>query len=167
MLGNHWLWLSMAQSNWWQLLPRVQSAPLVWVGDYNHGLLICAFGNLCTSIYQCDTAIWGDNNIGLMFLIINFHQDVPLLGGSIWQCQLPLIQTTQFSNWVEWDLFYNRWCHWHCHPVVSCHNCLDISLVEEAVVCPVAAIHECVNIRSSTMSHTTLILCQTVLKYMI
>ncbi len=54
---RHWLWPSMVQSNWWQLLPRVQSAPLVWVGDHNHGLLIYIFGNLCTSIYQCDSAI--------------------------------------------------------------------------------------------------------------
>jgi hypothetical protein len=56
----------MAQSNRWQLLPRVQSAPFVWVGDHNHILLMYTFGNLCTLIYQCDSAIWGDNNIGLM-----------------------------------------------------------------------------------------------------
>jgi hypothetical protein len=30
----------MAQSNRWQLLLRVKSAPLVWVQDHNHGLLI-------------------------------------------------------------------------------------------------------------------------------
>ncbi len=137
----------MAQSNWWWLLPRVQSAPLFWVGDHNHGLLVgAAFGNLCTSISQCDSAIWGDHNIGSTSLVISFHQDVPLLGGTIWQYQLPLIQAMQFSNWVEWDLSYNRWCHQHPrHPVVSWRNCLDISLVEQAVVCPVAAIHECVH----------------------
>jgi hypothetical protein len=73
----------MAQSSQWQLLPRVQSAPPVWVGDHNHGLLVNAFGNLCTSIYQCDSAIWGDNNVGSMSLVISFHQDVPLLSGII------------------------------------------------------------------------------------
>jgi hypothetical protein len=98
----------MAQSNRWRLLTRVQYAPLVWVGDHNHGLLIYAFGNLCTSIYQFDSAIWGDDNIGLTSLVISFHQDVPFLGGTIWQYQLPLIQVMQYSNWVEWDLSYNR-----------------------------------------------------------
>jgi hypothetical protein len=73
----------MAQSNQWRLLTRVQSAPLVWVGDHDHGLLIYAFGSPCTSIYQCDSAIWGDNNIGLTSLVISIHQDVPLLGGTI------------------------------------------------------------------------------------
>jgi hypothetical protein len=73
----------MAQSNRWQPLPRVQSAPLVWVGDHNHGLLVFAFGNLSTSIYQCDSTIWGDNAICLMSLVIFFHQNVPLLGGTI------------------------------------------------------------------------------------
>ncbi len=82
-------------------LPRVQSAPLVWVGDHKHGLLIYAFGNLCTSIFQCDSAIWGDDNVGSMSYVISFHQDFPLLGGTIWQYQLPLIQATQFSDWVE------------------------------------------------------------------
>jgi hypothetical protein len=73
----------MAQSNRWQLLPRVQPAPIIWVGDHNHGLLIYDFGNYCTSIYQCDSAIWGDNNIDLMSHVTFFHQDVPLLGGII------------------------------------------------------------------------------------
>jgi hypothetical protein len=73
----------MAQSNQWQLLPRVQSTPLIWVGDHNHGLLIYAFGNLCTSVYQCDNAIWGDNNVDLMSQVTFFHKDVPLLGGTI------------------------------------------------------------------------------------
>jgi hypothetical protein len=73
----------MSQSNQWQLLPRVQSAPLIWVGDHNHGLLIYAFGNLFTSIYQRDSAICGDNNAGLTSVIISFHQDVPLFGGTI------------------------------------------------------------------------------------
>ncbi len=73
----------MAQSNQWQLLPSVQSAPLVWVGDRNHGLLIYAFGNLCTLIYQCDSAIWGDKNVDVKSLIIFFHQDDPLLDGTI------------------------------------------------------------------------------------
>ncbi len=150
-LVDHWLWLSMAQSNWWRLLPWVQSAPLVWVGDHNHSLLIYAFGNLCTSIYQCDSKTWGDNNVGSTSLVISFHQDVPLLGGTIWQYQLPLIQATQFSNRVEWDLSYDRKCHQRCHPVVSWHNCLDISLEEQAVVCPVAANHKCVH--NSTDSH--------------
>jgi hypothetical protein len=73
----------MTQSNRWRLLPMVQAAPHIWVGDHNHGLLIYAFDNLCTSIYQCDGAIWGDNNVGSMSLIISFHQGVPLLGGII------------------------------------------------------------------------------------
>ncbi len=98
----------MAQSNQWQCLPRVQSAPLVWVRDHNQGLLIYAFSNLCTSIYQCDSILWGNNNIGLMSLIISFDQDIPLLGQTIWQYQQPLIWTTQFSNWVEWNLSYNQ-----------------------------------------------------------
>ncbi len=126
-LVDHWLWLFMAQSNWWQLLPRVQSASLVWVGDHNHGLLIYAFRNLCTSICQCDNTIWGDINVGSTSLVISFHQDVPLLGETIWQYQLPLIQATQFSNWVEWELSFNRWCQQRHHPVVSWHNCLDIT----------------------------------------
>ncbi len=150
-LVNHWFLFSMAQSNRWQHLPRVQSAPLVWVGDHNHGLLIYLFGNLCTSIYQCDSAIWGDDNVDSTSLVISYHQDVPLLGGTIWQYQLPLIQAMQFFDWVEWDLSYNRWCHRCCHLVVSWYNCLDISLVEQADVCPVAAIHECVH--NSTDSH--------------
>ncbi len=141
----------MAQSNWWQLLPRVQSAPPVWVGDHNHILLTYDFGNLCTSIYQCDSPIWGDNDVSSMSHVISFHQDVPLPGGTIWQYQLPLIQAMQFSNWIEWDLSYIRWYHWCRHPVVSWHNCLDISLVEQAVVCPFSAIHECVH--NSTDSH--------------
>ncbi len=141
----------MAQSNWWQLLPRVQSIPLVQVGDHKLSLLIYAFGNLCTSNYQCDSAIWGDNNIGSTSLVISFHLDVSLLGGTIWQYQLSLIWAIQISNWVEWDLSYNRWCHQRWHPAVSWYNCLNISLVEQAVVCPVAAIHKCV--RNSMDSH--------------
>ncbi len=142
----------MAQSNWWWLLPRVQSAPLVWVGNRNHGLLIYAFGNLCTSIYYCDSAIWGNDNVGSASFIISFHQDVPLLGGTIWKYQLSLIWAMHFFNAVECDLSYNRWwCHQRCHPVVSWHNCLDNSLVEQAVVCPVAAIHE--GVHNSTDSH--------------
>jgi hypothetical protein len=70
----------MAQSNWWQHLLRVQFAPLIWVGDHNHSLLTYTFGNLSTSIYQCDSAIWGDDNT---CLIISFHQEVPLLDGTI------------------------------------------------------------------------------------
>ena len=57
--------------------------PLIWVGDHNQCLLIYIFGNLCTSISQCDSATWDDNNVGLMSLVISFHQDVPLLGGTI------------------------------------------------------------------------------------
>ncbi len=150
-LVNHWFWLSIAQSNRWRLLSRVQSTPLVWVGDHNHGLLIYTFVNLCTSTFQCDSAIWGDNTFDLTSHIIFFHQDVPLLGGTIWQYKLPLIQATQFSHWVEWDLSYNRWCHQHCHLVVNWYNCLDILLVEQAIVSLVAAIYECVH--NSTDSH--------------
>ncbi len=123
-LVDHWLWPSMVQSNWWQLLPMVQSAPLIWVGDHSHGLLIFIFDNLCTSIYQCDSAIRGDDNVGSTSVVISFHQDVPLLSGTIWQYQLPLIQAILFSNWVEWDPSYNKWCHRRCHPVVSWHSCL-------------------------------------------
>jgi hypothetical protein len=61
----------------------VQSAPLIWVRDHNRSLLIYIFGNLCFSINRCDSAIWGDDNIGSTSLIISFHQDVPLLGGTI------------------------------------------------------------------------------------
>ncbi len=143
-LVDHWLWLSMAQSNWSQLLPRVQSAPLLWVGDHNYSLLIYIFGHLYILIYQCESTIKGDDNVGLMSHTF-FHQDVPLLGRTIWQYQLPLIRATQFFNWVEWDLSYNRWYHQCHHPVVSWHNCLAVLLIEQAVVCPVAAIHECVH----------------------
>ncbi len=143
LLVDHQLWLSMAQSNWWQLLPRVQSTPLIWVGDYINGLLIFIFGNLCTSIYEFDSAAWDDDNVGSTSHVTFFHQDVPLLGGTSWQYQLALIKAMQFFNWVELDLSYNWWCHQHCHPVVSWHNCLDIWLVQQAVVHPAAEIHKC------------------------
>ncbi len=133
----------MDQSDRWRLLPRGESAPLVWVVSHNHGLLIYIFGNLCTSIHQCDSAVWGDDNVSSISHVTFFHQDVPLLGGTIWQYQLPLIWAMKFSSWVKWDLSYNRWCHWCCHPVLIRHNCLDILLVEQAVVCPAAVIHEC------------------------
>jgi hypothetical protein len=51
--------------------------------NHDHGLLVHVFGNLCTSIYQCDSAIWGDNNVGSMSLITCSHQDVPLLDETI------------------------------------------------------------------------------------
>ncbi len=149
-LVDHWLWPSMVQSNWWQLLLRVQSALLVWVGDHNHGLCIYIFGNLCTSVYQRDCKAWDDCNIGSMSHITFSHQDVSSFGGTIWGYQLPLIQASQFSNWVEWDISYNRWCHWSRHPAVSKYSHLDILLVEQAVICLAAAIHECGN---STDSH--------------
>jgi hypothetical protein len=77
-LVDHWLWPYMTstsrqpwkycyrseESNQWQLLPRVQSSPLVWVGDHNQGLLIYIFGNLCTSVNQSDTKAWDENDIG-------------------------------------------------------------------------------------------------------
>jgi hypothetical protein len=47
-----------------------------------------------------------------------------------------------FSNWVEQDLSYNRWCHQHCHLVVSWPSCLNYLLVEQAVVHYPAAIHK-------------------------
>ncbi len=50
---------------------------------------------------------------------------------------------TCFSNRVEWDLSYNRWCHQHCHLVVNWPSCLNYLLVKQAVVCPAAAIHKC------------------------
>jgi hypothetical protein len=56
---------------------------LVWIGDHNQGLLISVFDNLCTSIYECDSALWGDDTIDLTSLVIFFHQDVSLLGGTI------------------------------------------------------------------------------------
>ncbi len=46
------------------------------------------------------------------------------------------------SNWVEQDVSYNRWCHQHRHLVVSWLSCLNYLLVEQAVVCSVAAIHK-------------------------
>jgi hypothetical protein len=66
-----------------QLLPMLQSALLVRVGDHNHGLLINIFGILCTSICLCDSATRGDNNVGSTSHVISFHQDFPLLGGTI------------------------------------------------------------------------------------
>jgi hypothetical protein len=86
----------------------VQSALLIQVGDHNHGLLFHIFDNLCNSIYQCDSKAWDDDNVGSMSCITFSHQDVPLLGGTIRHYQLPLIRAMQFSNWVEWDLSYNR-----------------------------------------------------------
>ncbi len=68
----------------WQLLPRVQYALLVWVGDHSHGLLIYIFGNFCISVCQCDSEAWNDDNIGSMFYVTFFHQDVPSLSGSVW-----------------------------------------------------------------------------------
>ncbi len=47
-----------------------------------------------------------------------------------------------FSNWVEKDLSYNRWCHQCRHLVVSWLSCLNHLLVEQAVICPAAAIHK-------------------------
>jgi hypothetical protein len=47
-----------------------------------------------------------------------------------------------FSNWVEQDLSYNRWCHQHFHLVVSWLSCLNYLFVEQAVVCSAAAIYE-------------------------
>jgi hypothetical protein len=69
----------MAQSNQWRLLPRVQSAPLIWVGDHDHGLLIYIFGNLGTSIDQYDSAVWGDDNVDSTSHITFFHQDAHYL----------------------------------------------------------------------------------------
>ncbi len=46
-----------------------------------------------------------------------------------------------FSNRNEQDLSYNRWCHQHCHLVVSWPSCLNYLLVEQAVVQSAAAIH--------------------------
>ncbi len=63
-LADHWLRPSTVQSNWWQLLPRVQSALLVWVRDHNHGLLMYIFCNLCTSVNQCDSKAWDDDKVG-------------------------------------------------------------------------------------------------------
>jgi hypothetical protein len=51
-------------SNWWQLLPMVQSALLVWVGDHDYGLLIYIFGNLCTPVHQSDIEAWDDDDVG-------------------------------------------------------------------------------------------------------
>ncbi len=47
-----------------------------------------------------------------------------------------------YSNWAEQDLFYYRWCHQHCHLVVSWPSCLNYLLVEQAVVCSAATIHK-------------------------
>ncbi len=47
-----------------------------------------------------------------------------------------------FSNWVEQDLSYNQWCYQQHHLVVSWPSCLNNLLVEQAVVCPAAAIHK-------------------------
>ncbi len=46
-----------------------------------------------------------------------------------------------FSNWVEQDVSYSRWCHQHCHLVVSWLISLNYLFVEQAVVCSAAAIH--------------------------
>ncbi len=86
-LINHWLWPSTVQSKWWRHLPKVQASLLFWVGDLNHGLLVCTFNNHianCTSVYQCDSEVWDDDNVGSMSHITFSHQDVTSLGETIW-----------------------------------------------------------------------------------
>jgi hypothetical protein len=56
---------------------------LVWVGGHNHSLLIYIFGNLCTSVYQCDCKAWDDDDVGSTSHVTFSHQDVLSLGGTI------------------------------------------------------------------------------------
>ncbi len=58
---------------------------------------------------QCDSKAWDDDKVGSMSLVTFSNQDVPSLGGTIWQYQLPLIQAMQYSNKVEQDLSYIRY----------------------------------------------------------
>ncbi len=122
----------------------VQSTLLVWVGDHDYGLLMYIFGNLCTSVHQSDAKVWDDDDIGSMSHLTFFSPGCPIT----WWNHLIVWPTTDlgntfFSNWVEQDFSYNRWCHQCCHLVVSWPSCLNLLLIEQAVVCPAAAVYTC------------------------
>jgi hypothetical protein len=57
---------------------RVQFAPLIWVGDQNHSLLIYIFGNFCNSTNQYDSTAWGDDNVGSTSLVTLFSPACPI-----------------------------------------------------------------------------------------
>jgi hypothetical protein len=93
--------------------------------------------------HQSDTKAWDDDDVGSMFHV-NFFSPGCFI---TWWNHLIVWTTIDsgkafFSNWVEQDVSYNRWCHQHCHLVVSWLSCLNYLLVEQAVVCSAAAIHE-------------------------
>ncbi len=144
-LVNHWLWPSMVQSNYCGLLPMVQSALLVWVRDHDYGLLIYIFSNLCTSVhliwYQSLGWWWLWFNVSHSHFLtrMSHHLVEPFDSMNYHWFGQPIY----FSNWLEQDCSYNRWCHQRCHLVVSWPSCLNSLLVEQAKVPPTTAIQEC------------------------
>ncbi len=93
---------------------------------------------------QSDTKAWDDDDLGSTSPITFFSSGCLITWWNhliVWT--IIDLGNTIFSNWVEQDLSYTRWCHQHYHLVVSWPSCLNYLLVEQAVVCPAAAIHEC------------------------
>ncbi len=95
--------------------------------------------------HQSDTEAWDDDDVGSTSHVTFFSPECLIT----WWNHLIVWTTIDlgnafFSNWVEQDLSYNRWCHQCHHLVVSWPSCLNYLLVKQAVVCPAAAaIHEC------------------------
>ncbi len=58
-----------------KLMVISQSALLVWVGDHNHGLLVMLLAIFALQFIN----VIAQSGV----IIISFHQDVPLLGGTI------------------------------------------------------------------------------------
>ncbi len=114
------------------------------MGGLNNNVTGCRSQNWWWLLsHQSDTKAWGDDDIGSMSHITFFftrmsHHLVETFDSMsyLWFGQ------HKFTNWVEQDLSHNRWCHQHCHLVVSWPSCLNYLLVEQAVVCSAAAIHK-------------------------
>ena len=122
----------------------VQSSLLVWVGDHDYGLLIYIFWKSLyfSSLFWYQSLGWWWHwfNVSRNFFLarMSHHLVEPFDSMNyLWFGQ------PNFSNWVEQDLSYNRWCHQCCHLVVSWPSCLNYLLAEQAAVCPAAAIHKC------------------------
>ena len=92
--------------------------------------------------HQSDTKAWDDDDVGSMSHVTFFSPGCLITWWNhviVWTTNYS--GNTIFSNWVEQDLSYNRWCHQYCHLVVSWPSCLNYFLVEQAVVHSAAAIH--------------------------
>ncbi len=92
--------------------------------------------------HQSDTKAWDDDDVNSMSHVTLFSLGC-LITWWFDSMNYHWFGQCNFSNWVEQDLSYNRWCHQRHHLVVSCPSCLNYLLVEQAVVCPAAAIHKC------------------------